>query len=326
MNSPVEIYNDGNETQIEVRFDNETVWLNLNQLAELFGRDKSVISRHLKNIFNEGELSKSATVAKNATVQKEGDREINRQIEYYNLDAIISVGYRVNSKQGTQFRIWATNRLKEYLIQGYSINERRLAQKDQEVKILKEGYKILGRYIEEKTNSQELEWLERFSMGLKLLDDYDHESLDKEGITTKDVKYPEESEYATLIEEMKSEFSSDVFGIEKDDGFKSATAQISKGFGENDFYPSLEEKAAVLLYLIIKNHAFTDGNKRIAAACFLLFLEYNNALYNKNNDPIISNEALASITLFVASSKPEEMETVKKLIISILNRNSMIRE
>jgi hypothetical protein len=183
-NSEIEIYQspDGN-TEVQVTFDNDTVWLSLTQMAELFGRDKSVVSRHLRNIYKEGELEKAATIAKNATVQIEGQREIKRDIEFYNLDAIISVGYRVNSKQGTQFRIWATNKLKEYLVYGYAINQTRLEQTNQEVQVLRAGIQILGRVIEEKAQEEGLGWLTKFTKGLTLLDDFDHERLDSRGLS-----------------------------------------------------------------------------------------------------------------------------------------------
>ena len=187
--------------------------------------------------------------------------------------------------------------------------------------MLKDGIHILSRVIEEKTNEVDNNWLHDFAKGLTLLDDYDHEQLDAKGLTKKEAQYPSNSDYEELVTQMRTEFDSDVFGKEKDDNFKSSLAQIAKGFGENDFYPTLEEKAATLLYLVTKNHSFVDGNKRIAAACFLKFLEANNMLYNKENKPIIGNNSLASLTLFIASSKPEEMETVKRLVISVLNRN-----
>lgn len=235
-NSEIEIYQspDGN-TEVQVTFDNDTVWLSLTQMAELFGRDKSVVSRHLRNIYKEGELEKAATIAKNATVQIEGQREIKRDIEFYNLDAIISVGYRVNSKQGTQFRIWATNKLKEYLVYGYAINQTRLEQTNQEVQVLRAGIQILGRVIEEKAQEEGLGWLTKFTKGLTLLDDFDHERLDSRGLSLEKAIYPTRQAYQVLINQMKLEFESDVFGLEKDQSFESAIAQVSKGFGKHDF-------------------------------------------------------------------------------------------
>ena len=277
MENQIEIYTspDGS-TQIEVQFEGDTFWLNLNQISSLFEKDKSVISRHLSNIYKEGELVRNSTVAKNATVQIEADREVKREIEYYNLDAILSVGYRVNSKRGTQFRQWATKRLKDYLIEGIAINEKRLAQKNKEIQVLHDGIRILGRAIEDQAlNNENYAFLHQFSVGLQLLDDYDHESLDENGKHTNKAEYPSMAEYMDIVEKMRAAFNSDVFGKEKDGGFDSAVNQIRQGFGEQEVYPSIEEKAAMLLYLVVKNHAFVDGNKRIAAACFLLFLERN---------------------------------------------------
>lgn len=319
MESKIEIYASADGlTQLEVQFEGETFWLNLNQISSLFEKDKSVISRHLKNIFTTGELNRDSVVAKNATTASDGKTYV---VEYYNLDAILSVGYRVNSIRGTQFRQWATKRLKDYLIEGVSINEKRLEQKNKEIQVLHDGIRILSRAIEEKAIAEDFGWLNQFSIGLQLLDDYDHEALDAKGIHLKTANYPAQAEYMELVELMRAEFNSDVFGKEKDGGFDSAVNTIKQGFGEQDVYPTLEEKAAMLLYLVVKNHAFVDGNKRIAAACFLLFLERNSMLYNSAGQTIISNEALASLTLFVASSKAEEMETVRKLLISVLNRN-----
>lgn len=323
MSFNIEIYKtkDG-KSEIQVNIENETVWLSLNQIAELFERDKSVISRHIKNIFSEKEIVFDPTVAKNATVpQNEGGRVVERKIDLYNLDIIISVGYRVKSKRATQFRIWATELIKSYLKQGYVLNEKRLKQTQKEVRFLRSGIQIVSRAIEQKASQEGNEYLKLFAKGLTLLDDFDHENLDNKGLTKRKAVYPEPKKYEALIAQMKAELDSDIFGLEKDQSFKSAVAQITKGFGETDFYPSLEEKAATLLYLIVKNHAFTDGNKRIAAACFLMFLQENNLLIDKVGNPIISNEALASLTLFIASSRPEEMEIVKKFVISILNRN-----
>lgn len=306
---------------IDVRLEGETIWLDQYQLETLFDTDRTSISRHLRNIYKSNELDKKATSAKIAQVQKEGDREVTRNINVYNLDAILSIGYRVNSKKGTVFRIWANSVLKQYLVEGYAINKKRLSQKEEEIQILKNGISILGRVIEEKSTQADNAWIKHFAKGLELLDDYDHENLDKKGLTTRPAQYPVLQEYQQLVKQMRSEFDSDVFGKEKDNNFQSSIAQITKGFGETDFYPSIEEKAATLLYLVTKNHSFVDGNKRIAAACFLKFLEANNMLINQKQTSIIGNDTLASLTLFIASSKPEEMETVKQLVVSVLNRN-----
>jgi prophage maintenance system killer protein len=316
MESKIEIYqsSDG-QTQIEVKFEHDTAWLSQEQISKLFMRERSVITKHIGNVFKEGELDEESNV------QILHIAGADRPTKFYNLDVLISVGYRVKSAQGTKFRIWATQRLKDYLIQGYAINERRLAEKKQEVQTLKDGIRILSRAIEDKVNETDFAWLGQFAKGLELLDDYDHEQLDENGLTTKKAVYPEITDYYRVVETMKADFDSDVFGKEKDGSFQSALVQIGKGFGDVDFYPSVEEKAATLLYLVIKNHGFVDGNKRIAAACFLLFLDSNGLLKSGSRNPIISNEALASLTLFTAASKPEEMETVKRLVVSVLNRN-----
>ncbi len=322
MDNQIEIYksSDG-ETQIEVKFEQDTVWLTQKMMADLFQTTVPNINMHLSNVFSDGELSEEATIKDFLIVRMEGKREVKRNQKVYNLDAIISVGYRIKSEIATKFRQWATQRLKDYLIQGYAINEKRLAQKQQQVQTLKDGIRILSRAIETKIGDPDVAWLDQFAKGLELLDDYDHENLDQKGRNTHQATYPELPDYQNIIEAMRGDFESTVFGKEKDDSFKGSIAQISKGFGDVDFYPSIEEKAATLLYLIIKNHSFVDGNKRIAAACFLLFLEVNGLLKSKEGNLLISNEALASLTLFAAASKPEEMETVKKLIISVLNRN-----
>jgi len=324
-NSGIEIYhNSDGQTEIEVTFDNETVWLNQEQLSQLFERDRTVIGRHIRSIFSEGELVEEVVCADFAHTTQHGaikGKTQTKKAKYYNLDVIISVGYRVKSVRGTQFRQWSSQRLKDYLIKGYSVNQKRLEQTSQELQVLRSGIRILGRAIEDKSQAQDAEWLSQFEKGLKLLDDFDHEMLDSTGLTKGRTVYPTREDYQLLISQMKTEFNSDVFAIEKDHGFISAVNQISKGFEDQDFYPTIEEKAATLLYLVTKNHAFVDGNKRIAAACFLLFLEKNGMLSGKDGRTIISNEALASITLFVATSKPDEMEAVKKLIVSILNRN-----
>jgi death-on-curing family protein len=317
MKNTIEIYKSpDHKIELKVNLDNETVWLSQEQLVVLFDRDQSVISRHIRNVFKEGELEEECNM------QKMHIPNSDKPVTFYNLDVIISVGYRVKSQRGTQFRQWATQRLKEYLVEGVAINEKRLAQKNKEIKILHDGIRILSRAIEAKANLEDHNWLLEFSEGLKLLDDYDHEQLDKAGKHTSRVTYPAREEYMAIVESMRTEFNTAVFGMLKDTGFDSAIGQIQQAFGKKDIYPSIEEKAAMLLYLIVKNHAFVDGNKRIAAACFLLFLERNNLLFDKHGNAILSNEALASITLLVASSKSDEMETMKQLIISILNRNN----
>lgn len=325
MESKFEIYKTvDNQTELNVLFDNETVWLNQKQLASLFNRDRTVISRHISNVFKEGELEKDLVCAKFAHTTQHGaikGKEQLAETDFFNLDVIISVGYRVKSVQGTQFRQWATQRLKDYLVKGYAINEKRLAQKQEEVEYMKAGIRIVSRAIEEATNDENRAVFQLFSKGLALLDDYDHETLDTAGTITRDFIYPSFNDYIDLIHEMYSDFESDVFAQPKDDSFQSSIAQIGQSFGGVELYPTLEEKAANLLYFITKNHSFVDGNKRIAAACFVYFLEQNNALLKSDGTPIIDNNTLAALTLFIATSKTEEDGIVKRLVISILNRN-----
>ncbi|MHB9141181.1 MAG: RhuM family protein [Paludibacter sp.] len=314
----IEIYKSAdNIIEIQVRFEEDTVWLTQQQLAVLFEQSKQNISLHINNCFKEGELLKDSVVKESLTTASDGKKY---NINYYNLDVIISVGYRVKSQRGTQFRQWATQRLKNYLVQGYAINEKRLNEKQQEVEYLKTGIRILSRAIEQQATVEDSEMLKVFASGLDLLDDFDHQRLDKKGTSISECNYPSEKEYLELIRNMRSEFNSDIFALAKDETFDSSINQIQQVFDGKELYPSLEEKAAVLLYLIVKNHSFVDGNKRIGAACFLLFLRKNNLLF-RNNKPIISNEALAALTLFVATSQTQEMEIVVKLIVSILNRS-----
>lgn len=321
MNEIIIYQSDDQQVQVEVRFEDETVWLNQDHLSLLFQRDQSVISRHINNIFKEGELESKSNM------QKMHIPNSDKPVVYYNLDVIISVGYRVKSKRGTQFRQWATKRLKEYLVEGYSINQKRLEERNLELQHLKTGIAILRRAIAHQAQNLDdaghlAGLLEQFSGGLSLLDDYDHETLDDTGKTKRKAVIIDAAEYLKLIDAMRGEFVSELFGKEKDTGFESSIRQIYQSFGKTEMYPSVEEKAATLLYLIVKNHSFIDGNKRIAAACFLYFLERNGLLYHKSGETNISNEALASLTLFIAVSKPKEMQTVKQVAISILNRKA----
>ncbi len=326
MQNKIELYQtEGGTTQVEVTFEGETVWLSQKMMAELFSVNVPAISKHLKNIFESGELNDKEVISILETTTHHGaikGKTQTRMANYYNLDAIIAVGYRINSIRGTRFRQWATQRLKDYLVEGYAINEQRLKQKQQEVQYLKTGIKIINRAIEEQALNSDSDILKVFAKGLELLDKYDHGTLDKKGRSKKKASYPSEKDYLNLIRSMKSDYPTDVFAQMKDESFESSINQIQQSFEGKDLYPSIEEKAANLLYFIVKNHSFVDGNKRIAAACFLNFLEHNGHLFRNNNIPLINNETLAAITLFIASSKSDEMETVVKFIISILNRGN----
>lgn len=317
----IEIYKSGGETQIEVRFEKETVWLNLNQISELFGRDKSVISRHLKKIYSEGELEQTATVAKNATVQMEGKRKVEREIETYNLDAILSVGYRVNSKQGTQFRIWATQRLKEHLVQGYTINKQRLSQLKQSIKLIQEA--AITNDLDDKQSKEIIEVLTDFALGLDILDGYDNQSLQIKDTTVGTAYKIDYKEAKNAIHQLREKFGgSELFGNEKDASFKSSISTIDQTFDGIELYPSIEEKAANLLYFVVKNHSFSDGNKRIAAWLFVWYLNKNEHLYSSSGKLKIENNALASLTLMIALSKPEEKDLIIMVIINSINKRN----
>jgi len=305
----IEIYETVSGTEIQVKLEQETVWLDTHCMAALFGVQRPAIVKHVSNIYKSKELSQESTCSILEQIAADGR---NRRMNLYNLDMIISVGYRVNSKSATQFRQWATQRLKDYLVKGYAINEKRLKQKKREVEYLKTGIRILSRAVDEKIDRSGNAILSAFSKGLELLDDYDHEQLDSKGHTDKEAIYPESHHYLSLIEKMYSGFDSAVFAKPKDNSFESSINQIRQSFGGEDLYRTLEEKAATLLYLIVKNHSFVDGNKRIGAACFLYFLERNKMLQKKSGDPIVSNDALAALTLFIAFSKSDEMKIVKK--------------
>ena len=309
----------------EVRLEAETLWLTQNQLEELFSTDRTSLVKHIKNILDGGELEEAATCAKFAQVRQEGKRQVRRNILHYNLDMILSVGYRVNSKRGTQFRIWANRILKEHLVKGYTINEKRLKEKTEEIASLRSAVLLLERSVTEQIQSLDearhiVGILADFARGLTILDDYDHENLDYIGKTKGEAVQIEPDEFLSVISRMKEQFSSTLFGREKDSSFISSVRQIYQSFDGKELYPSIEEKAAMLLYLVVKNHSFVDGNKRIAATVFLHFLNKNNLLYRPEGSPIISSDALAALTLLIAVSKPEEKDTMIKIAISILNR------
>lgn len=318
---------DDGKVSLDTKLENNTIWLTQKDMAELFGVKIPAINKHLMNIYKEGELNQDATVSILEIVQKEGNRSVKRQKTFYNLDTIISVGYRVNSSRATQFRIWATNVLKEYLIKGYTINEKALKDKQEKIQTLQTTVSLLSRSLTNQIESlddaqQVAKILDNFAKGLDLLDNFDHKTLDIKGSTQKEAVIIPVKEFLSVINKMKSEFASDVFANPKDDSFESSVNQIYQTFGGNDCYPTLEEKAAMLLYLITKNHSFSDGNKRIAASCFLYFLEKNGILY-KNNLPIIDNGTLFALTILIAESNPKEMETMKQIVVSVLNRGGL---
>jgi prophage maintenance system killer protein len=321
MNSSLEIYRSEGETQIDVRFENETVWLSLNQISSMFARDKSVVSRHLKNIYSSGELDQNSTVAKNATVQIEGGRQVIRELEFYNLDVIISIGYRVNSKVGTHFRQWATQRLKDYLIKGYAVNQERLSQLQQSFQLIREA--ALSEDFSKSQVKEIIDVLADYAIGLDILDGYDKQNLELGMVQPNPVFQISYQEAKLAIEELRIKFGgSTLFGNEKDDSFKSSISTINQTFDGKELYPSVEEKAAHLLYFVVKNHSFTDGNKRIAAWLFVWYLAKNNYLLNSKGNPKVANNALATITLMVALSKPEEKELMVLVIVNSINKDN----
>lgn len=318
---------DDGKTQIKVRLEEETVWLNLNQISALFQRDKSVISRHIRNVFKEGELNRSSTVAKFATVQKEGDRDIFREIEYFNLDVIISVGCRVKSQQGTQFRIWATRVLRDYIVNGYALNQKRLLEENQKLKDLQRSVELVGRVLKNKSLELTeatglLEVLTAYSFALDMLDQYDHQRLQLKSSDKKlKFKITYEKAAAVIRQLRKALEAGDLFGREKDKSLRGPLAALYQTFDGKELYPSLEEKAAHLLYFVTKNHAFVDGNKRIAAFLFIWFLDRNEMLHDKHGRRVIDDAALVALTLMIAESKPEEKDVMVKVVVNLLARS-----
>ena len=329
--NPIVLYQiPGREIEISVRIDeaNETVWLTQSEMAHLFNKDFNTINEHIQNIYNECELEPISTSREFRDVRTEGNRTVSRKVMQYNLDIIISVGYRVKSYQGTQFRIWANRVLKQYLSKGFALNQKKLLEEQEEnLSALQKAVDLVQRGVSQRITSLDeagilMRILSDFSQGLKLLDDYDNNALDASGKTDKEAVIIEVSEFLEVIDKMKPCFESAVFANPKDDSFNSSVNQIYQTFGGQDCYSSIEEKAAMLLYLITKNHSCSDGNKRIAAQCFLYFLEKNGLLYEEGQ-PIIDNATLAAITVLIAESKSDEMETIKQMVVSILNRNKM---
>lgn len=296
---------------VNVSPDSETVWLNQKQIASLFGIDRTVVTRHIKNIFKSGELDENSMCANFAHMGKLGVQEYN--VKYYNLDVILAVGYRTNSAKGILFRKWANNILREYLLKGYVINDRHFQDVEYITRML-DQYKDAGGKLP--TSDAMLEFLKAYQRGFKILDDYDHHCLEvPEG--QKDVYVIQYDECIKLIHNTMFANQGDQFAIERDDSFKSSISTIYQSFGGNDLYPTLEDKASALLYFIVKNHSFIDGNKRIGATIFLYFLEKNNALY-KNGKERINNDALATLTILVATSRPEDKDIMMQLIKIII--------
>lgn len=313
---------------IYVHFRNETAWLTMMQIVDLFGRDKSVISRHLRNIFKEGELTKSATVAKYATVQKEGGREIERELEYYNLEAIISIGYRVNSKRATQFRIWATSILRDHIMKGYTVNEVRLKETTSRAHELERAVRLIraaadARLLKSSEARGLLTVITEYAHSWSLLQQYDDEQLKLQRTRTTKFSTIEYDEAVAAIADLKRHIvhkkeAGSLFGVERESGLSRVLGAIAQSFGGKALYPSLEERAAHLLYFIIKDHPFSDGNKRIGAFMFVRFLEINSFNRDKRGEHKINPNTLVALALLIAQSAPKEKEIMIALITNLL--------
>ena len=314
------------QTQIDVRLENETVWLTQAQMVELFQTTKQNVSLHVGNVFKEGELEQEATVKEYLTVQNEGNRKVTRKVKYYNLDVIISVGYRVKSKRGTAFRIWARQIIKDYLVKGYAVNER--IRKEQ-IAELRQLVQVVGRAINNQelpktTESQDLlNVVVDYTYALDTLDNYDYERLTIDKTTKQEPFHATYENAMEAIQGLREKFGgSMLFGNEKDDSFKSSIGQIYQTFGGEELYPSVEEKAAMLLYLVTKNHSFSDGNKRIAATLFLWFLNNNGILYRKDGSKRLADNTLVALTLMIAESKTEEKDVIVKVLVNLINQKN----
>ena len=305
--------------KLEVNMKDETVWLSLDQMAKLFGRDRTVITRHINNVFKDNELDKHEVCAKYAHTTQHGallDKTQTRDLDYYNLDMIISIGYRVKSKNGVIFRKWATKVLKNYMIKGYAVNQKRLEYLEKTIKLID----IAGRIDTELKGSEAQEIIKvinNYSNALNLLDDYDHKRISKPSGTINNNKIVYE-DCMDIVSKLKFNSDSDLFALERDKGLKAIIGNIYQSFDGKDLYPTTEEKAANFLYLITKNHTFIDGNKRIAATLFIYFLEFYNILYNENGQ-VIDNNTLVAITLLIAQSNPKEKEILIDLVMNFLN-------
>ena len=318
-----------NQTQIDVRLENDTVWLTQAQMADLFQKDRTVISRHIRNVFKEGELDESLVCAKFALPKKYGRRKGYMQeaeATIYNLDVIISVGYRVKSQRGVQFRQWANRVLKQYLIKGYAINER---LRHEQISELRQLVQVVGRTLQHREQENTIETQDLldvvvdYTYALDTLDNYDYERLTIDQ-TTKVASFHATYENAMeQIQRLRDKFGASIlFGNEKDDSFKSSIGQIYQTFDGDELYPSVEEKAAMLLYLVTKNHSFSDGNKRIAATLFLWFLNNNHLLYHSDGSKRIADSTLVALTLMIAESKTEEKDVMVKVVVNLINQHN----
>lgn len=318
--------NKENKIELEVDLKDETIWLDLNRISRLFQRDKSVISRHINNIYKTNELEQNSTVAFFATVQTEGNRKIKREIQYYNLDVILSVGYRVNSKVGTQFRIWASNILKEYITEGYVINQKRLEQDSKKWSLLQLQMKNLQqvlntRQLTEPEAKSLIKVITDYTQALSLLDKVDKQSIPSISVTdTRDIKNLDYDSLIQDIDRLKKELNlGDLFGKDTKDGLKSILMSINQTFDKRPVYPTIESKASNLLYLIIKNHPFIDGNKKIASFVFVRYLDINGILYREDGSKRIEESTLVAIALLLAQSDTKEKDSMIDLVSYLIH-------
>jgi prophage maintenance system killer protein len=304
--------------KLEVRLEKDTLWLSQKQMADLFTTERSVITKHLRNIFETAELLRRSVCAKFAHTAEDGK---TYQVDYYSLDAVISVGYRVNSKRGTQFRIWATQVLKNHILKGYSVNARRLKELNQAVRLI--GEVAERRDLTGDEAKALLRVVSDYSYALDLLDDYDHQRIKTRDLSKARTKAITYDETLRIVEQLRVQFKAgDLFGREKDQSLHASIKNILQTFDGREVYPSLEEKAAHLLYFLIKNHPFVDGNKRIGAALFLWFLEKNRTLYRKDGGKRIADNALVAMTLLIAESRPQEKKILCQVLVNLINRKN----
>lgn len=324
LNNEIVIYqSEDGKTQLDVKLEGETVWLNRQQLAELFGRDVKTIGKHINNALKEELDGASSVVAKFATTAADGK---NYQVEYYNLEMVTSVGYRVKSRRGVEFRRWANSVLKQYLIKGYAVNER---IRKQQISELRQLVQVLGRTLQQQPvpTTDESNALFKvvvdYTYALDTLDDYDYQRLSISKTTSKETFHATYENAMKEINVLKEKFGySPLFGNEKDDSFKSSIGQIYQTFDGVDLYPSVEEKAAMLLYLVTKNHSFSDGNKRIAATLFLWFMNNNGILYREDGTKLIADSTLVALTLMIAESRTQEKDVMVKVVVNLINKNN----
>ena len=306
---------------LDVQLEKETIWLSQKQMAKLFDKDSDTIGLHIRNTYKEGELEETATTEESSVVRKEGKRTVTRKIRFYNLDVIISVGYRVKSRRGTEFRIWATGILKQHLVKGYTENRKRL-------KALRQTLKLASDISKRKTLSSDegtalLQIVSEYAYALDLLDDYDHQRVALRKTSRRRTRPITREEVLKIVEQMRIRFgSSEIFGVELNDSLDSSLGAVMQTFDGKDLYPSVEEKAANLLYFMVKNHSFIDGNKRIAAVVFLRFAEKNNLIYDKQGNRRIADNALVAMTLMIAESRSQEKDIITAMLTNLISGKS----